>query len=144
MRWLIEEKRRGVLNLTVTATRSYIVEDFEKADLRQISDADVMDLSDVLAVGALEVRPPIGKNGWVLKIRAEDRLGPRLPDDEDAPEGEEDIDLETFEADFIARDPDAAEVFLEAENAHGKASFTKLFNHMLRNVHRPRLAKPKG
>lgn len=136
VRWLIEEKRRGKLDLNVAATRSYVAEDFEEADLSQFSDADAADLSDVLAVGLLEVRPPNGKNGWVLKIRVEDRIGPRLPDDEDAPEGEEEIDLETFEAGFIAPDPDAAEVTLEAENAHAQADFIKIFNHMLRNEHK--------
>ncbi len=134
VRWLIEEQRRGTLQLNVTAARSYEVEAFERADLDQMGE-DAADLNDVLAIGLLEVRPGNGKNGWVLRIRVEDRLGPRLPEDEDAPDGEEEIDLQTFEADFIKPDPDAAEVFLEAENAHGKASFTRLFNHILRNEH---------
>ena len=135
VRWLIEERRHGTLQFDISATRAYVVEDFERADLQQIGD-DREDLNDILAIGILEVRPANGKNGWVLRIRVEDRLGPRLPEDEDAPEGEEDIDLETFEADFIAPDPEAAEVTLDVENAHGKASFTRLFNHMLRNEHR--------
>ena len=134
VRWLIEEQRRGALQLNVTAARSYVVEAFEKADLDQIGE-DVADLNDVLAIATLEVRPPNGKNGWVLRIRVEDRLGPRLPEDEDAPDGEEEIDLQTFEADFIKPDPDAAEVSLEVENAQGKASFNRLFKHMLRNEH---------
>ena len=135
VRWLIEEQRRGTLQLNVTATRSYVVEAFEKADLNQIGE-DVADLNDVLAIATLEVRPANGKNGWVLRIRVEDRIGPRLPEDEDAPDGEEEIDLQTFEADFIKPDPDAAEVSFETESAQGKSSFTRLFNHMLRNEHR--------
>lgn len=135
VRWLIEERRRGTLNLNVAATRSYVAEDFEDADFARISDADVTDLNDVLAVGLLEVRPQNGESGWVLKIRIVDRVGPRLPEDEDAPEGEEDIDLETFQADFIAPDPNAAEVFLEAENEEAQARFTELFDHMIRNRH---------
>ncbi len=134
VRWLMEEQSRGTLQLNVTATRSFVVEAFEKADFDQMGE-DAADLNDVLAVGTLEVRPPNGKNGWVLRIRVEDRIGPRLPEDEDAPDGEEEIDLQTFEADFIKPDPDAAEVSLDVENAQGKASFTRLFNHMLRNEH---------
>jgi hypothetical protein len=134
VRWLIDEQRRGTLQLNVTATRSYVVEAFERADLDQIGE-DAADLNDVLAIATLEVRPANGKNGWLLRIRVEDRIGPRLPEDEDAPAGEEEIDLQTFEADFIKPDPDAGEVSLEAENAHAKASFTRLFNHMLRNEH---------
>ena len=134
VRWLIDEQRRGTLQVNVAATRSYVVEAFERADLAQMGE-DAADLNDVLAIATLEVRSAGGKNSWVLRIRVEDRVGPRLPEDEDAPDGEEGIDLQTFEADFIKPDPDAAEVTLEAENAHAKANFTKLFNHMLRNEH---------
>ncbi len=137
VRWLIDEQRRGTLELDVAATRSYVVEEFERADLNQIGE-DVADLNDVLAIGALEVRSHNGKNGWVLRIRVEDRFGPRLPEDEDAPDGEEEIDLQTFEADFIAPERGEAEVLLEAENAQARANFTRLFNHMLRNEHRSR------
>lgn len=38
VRWLIEEQRRGTLQLKVTATCSYAVEAFEKADLEQIGE----------------------------------------------------------------------------------------------------------
>ena len=70
VRWLIEEQRRGVLQLNVTAARSYVVEAFEKPDLDQIGE-DVADLNDILAIATLEVRPANGKNGWVLRIRVE-------------------------------------------------------------------------
>jgi hypothetical protein len=136
VRWLIEEQRRGTLQLNVMATRSYVVEALEKADLDQIGE-EGEDLSDILAIGMLEVSPPAAKDGWVLRIRVEDRIGPRLPEDEDAPEGEEELDLQTFEADFIVPESAIAEVSLEAEDAQAKARFTRLFNHMLRNEHRP-------
>ena len=126
---------RGTLQLRVTATRSYAVEALEKADLDQIGE-EVEELNDILAIGTLEVRLPVPKNGWVLRIRVEDRIGPRVPEDENAPEEEEEIDLPTFEADFILPERGTADVFLEAEDAHAKASFSRLLNHMLRNEHK--------
>ena len=135
VRWLIDEEQRGTLQLRVTATRSYAVEALEKADLDQIGE-EVEDLNDILAIGTLEVRPPVSKNGWMLRIRVEDRIGPRVPEDEDAPEEEEEIDLQTFEADFILPERGTADISLEAEDAHAKASFTRLLNHMLRNEHK--------
>ena len=74
VRWLIEEQRRGTLQLNVMATRSYVVEALEKADLDQIGE-EGEDLSDILAIGMLEVSPPAAKDGWVLRIRVEDRIG---------------------------------------------------------------------
>ena len=118
-----------------SATCSYAVEAFEKADLEQIGE-EGDDLNDILAIGTLEVSPPTPKDGWVLRIRVEDRIGPRLPEDEDAPEGEEELDLQTFEADFIVPERGTAEVSLEAEDTQAKARFTRLLNHMLRNEHK--------
>ncbi len=67
VRWLIDEERRGTLQLRVTATRSYAVEALEKADLDQIGEE--VEVNDILAIGTLEVRLPSRKIGWVLRIR---------------------------------------------------------------------------
>ena len=60
VRWLIDEQRRGTLQFNVTATRSYVVEAFERADLAQMGE-DAADLNDILAFATLEVRPANGK-----------------------------------------------------------------------------------
>lgn len=134
--WLLEEKRRGALGLKTIATRSYIPEGVTNFGSQNVSE-DAGDLSDVLAVGELEVAPPAARDGWTLRIRVEDRLGPRLPDDGDAPEGEQEIDLATFAADFILPERGIAEVELDAADARAKASFTRLFNRMVIDEHRP-------
>ena len=72
-------------------------------------------------------------DGWVLRLRVEDRLCSRLPEDEDAPEGEEDIDLATFEAEFIVLERGTAEVSLDAEDAHAK--FNRILKRMLNDSH---------
>ncbi len=134
--WLLEEKRRGTLGLKTIATRSYIPEGVTNLGSQNVSE-DAGDLSDVLAVGELEVAPPAARDGWTLRIRVEDRLGPRLPEDGDAPEAEQEIDLATFAADFILPERGIAEVELDAADARAKASFTRLFNRMVIDEHRP-------
>lgn len=133
VRWLIEEQRRGTLGLNAVATRSYAVE-LANSQLERLGE-DAEDLSDVLAIGLLELRSPAAQDGWVLRIRVEDRLGPRLPEDGDAPEGEEEIDLETFEAEFTKPERGTAEVSLDAEDAHAKAKFSRIFNRILKDKH---------
>ena len=86
-------------------------------------------------IGVLEVTPSSRSDGWVLRIRVEDRLGPRLPEDEDAPEGEEDIDLATFEAEFIVPERGTAEVSLDAEDAHARSKFNRILKRMLNDSH---------
>lgn len=136
VRWLIEEQKRGALGLDVLATRSYVLEDLDKGEWQRMGTGENEAVNDILAVGALEVRPRGQKNGWVLRVRVEDRIGPRLPEDEDAPEDEEEIDLETFQAEFIKPERGTVEVLLDAEDAAAKARFTNLFKHMLLDEHR--------
>jgi hypothetical protein len=138
VRWLLEEQRSGYLPVELRATRRYVSEPLDRPEDVGLGDEDEADLGDVLAVGILEVSPPPGKNGWVLSIRVEDPLGPRTPDDEPVPEGEEEIDLETFEADFIASGRATEEVTLDAETADARAHFEALFANLLRDRHTAR------
>jgi hypothetical protein len=134
--WLLEEKRRGTLDLKIVANRSYIPGEAWNYGSPPISE-DAGDLSDVFAAGELEITPPAAQGGWTLRIRVEDRLGPRLPDDGDAPREEQEIDLATFAAEFILPERGIAEVELDAKDARAKAGFTRLFNRMLTDEHRP-------
>ncbi len=105
-------------------------------DARQIVRCeDAEDVSDGLAVGLLGT-PPAAGDAWSLRIRVEDRLGPRLPEDEDAPEEEEEIDLATFEAEFILPERETAEVLLDAEDARARARFSRFLKQMLTGEHR--------
>jgi hypothetical protein len=136
VRWLIDEQRRGTLDLNVFASRSYMVEAVAQDESQRLGEEESEDLNDILSVGVLEVTPAGQKNGWLLRIRVEDRIGPRLPEDKDAPEDEEALDLETFEAEFITPERGAADIVLHAEDHHAKARFTRLFKEMLRDEHR--------
>jgi hypothetical protein len=135
VRWLLEEQRSGYLPVEVRANRQYVIEPLERPEDVRLDKEDDADLGDVLAVGILEVFPPPGRNGWVLSIRMEDPLGPRMPDDESVPEGEEEIDLETFEADFISSGRATEDMTLDAETAEARAHFEALFADLLRDRH---------
>ena len=135
VRWLLEEQRSGYLPVEVRATRQYVIEPLDRPEDVGLGNEDQADLGDVLAVGILEVSPPPGKNGWLLSIRIEDPLGPRTPDDEPVPEGEEEIDLETFESEFITPGRATEEMTLDAGTAEARAHFEALFADLLRDRH---------
>jgi hypothetical protein len=135
VRWLLEEQRSGYLPVEVRATRQYVSEPLDRPEDVGLGDEDKADLGDILAVGILEVSPPPGKNGWMLSIRMEDPLGPRRPEDEPVPEGEEEIDLQTFEADFISSSRATEDITLDAETAEARAHFEALFADLLRDRH---------
>lgn len=131
VRWLLAEQRAGRLAFEVQATRRYVSE----AVTTGLGEDQRPDLGEVVAVGVLEISPLSTAAGWLLRIRMEDPLGPRLPDDEPAPEGEEEIDLDTFQAEFVAPGRALEDVTLEANTPQAKARFTRLLNQLLRDRH---------
>lgn len=135
VRWLIEEQRANGRGFSLRATRIYAPSSLTRTEGAGVEDSKNDELTEITAVGLLEVSPPLGNDGWVLRVRVEDRLGPRLPDDEPAPEDEEEIGLGAFFADFIAPDRGTAFVNLEAESPIVRARFEKLLDEIRTKRH---------
>lgn len=134
VRWLRDERRVGALPVDMRATRSYVAQE-SKPRIDDIGGDAAEPLGVITAVGLLEVTPRTDRDGWALSIRVEDDIGARLPEDDSAPEGEEEIDLDTFNADFIVPDRGTAFVSVDVEDAASMARFEELFESMLTNIH---------
>jgi hypothetical protein len=133
--WLLNEQRAGRVTLQVSAWRAYETPEVAERELSLLGDEEREELNDVLEIGLLEVVPPPGSAAWTLRIRFEDDVGPRLPEDEPVPEGEEEIDLQTFYDAFIARPRGTLEVSVEIESAAAKGQFNKVLNMIERDRH---------
>ena len=133
--WLLDEQRRGRRKLEVSASRAYEAPEIAARELSGLGDEERDELSDVLEVGLLEVTPPPGSARWTLRIRFEDDTAQRLPEDEAVPEGEEEIDLETFYRDFIEPPRGTLEVSVEVESPAAKGQLNKILNAILRDRH---------
>lgn len=134
--WLLYEQRAGRHKLTVSASRAYEVPEIADRELAGLGDEDREEFSDVLEIGLLEVTPPPGSPRWTLRIRFEDDVGARLPEDEPVPDGEEEIDLQTFYDAFIDAPHGTLDVSVEVENPAADGHLNKLLNEMLRDRHR--------
>jgi hypothetical protein len=135
VRWLLTEQRAGRLRLEIRATQSYVSRPLDQSENIGLGEDESSDLDEVVAIGVVEVSPPAPNNGWLLRIRMEDPLGPRLPEDEPAPEGEEEIDLETFKAEFVAPGRATEDVSLITETPEAAMHFKSLFDALLRDRH---------
>lgn len=135
VRWLLDEDRLRAFDLLVSATRSYRVGALSGEERAGLRDAEGDELSEISEVGILEVRPRQKPHRWVLRVRVEDDIGPRVPMDEPVPEGEEEIDLPTFQKEFIKANRGIAEVNTEVEGPAAKASLNKLLRAMLTDRH---------
>jgi len=133
--WLMQEERAGRGKLQLAASRAYETPEVAGRELADLGDQERAELSDVLEVGLLEVTPPPGSARWTLRLRFEDDTASRLPEDEPVPEGEEEIDLETFYNAFVAPPRGTMEVSVEVESPAAKGAFTKVLNAIRANRH---------
>jgi len=134
VRWLMQETRDAGRQWRIHATREYVRD--EDADLATFGLSSEADVASLITVGALEAELPGEHPVWRLRIRVEDVVGPHIPDDESVPEGPEEIDLETFEADFVLPDRGTAYVNIEAETEDGIRHFNRLYGQLIRDQHR--------
>ncbi len=137
VRWLIEEERGDRRALQVNASRAYLVEAIPSAhrQRRRLGDEEMEDLTEVTAVGNLEIVPRQKSEGWMLRIRVEDALGQRLP--EDAPEAQiaRDIDITEFYDAYILPGNGTAYVSAEAESPEAWELCQKLLGSIQEDSH---------
>jgi hypothetical protein len=133
--WLFDEERLQAHDLLVSATRCYQAGELGGGKSPWLSEEDREELSEVLEIGLLEVTPRDRPHRWALRVRVEDDIGPRLPEDEPLPEGEEDIDPQTFAEEFIKPGRGLAEVTVEVADDGAKASFDRLLSIILHDRH---------
>jgi hypothetical protein len=135
VRWLLDEDRRDAFGLLVNAMRSYRTGELTSAERGSLDDGEAEGLSETSEVGVLEVRPRHEPHRWVLRIRVEDDIGPRIPEDEPVSEEEEEIDLGAFYEEFIKGNRGTAEATAEVDSAADKASVDRLLGAMIRDIH---------
>ena len=131
--WIREEVDKRRSTFTICATREYMID--EDADLQKAELSPESDTASMITNGLLEIRPAGTENGWLLQVQIEDVLGPHTPEDESVPEGPQEIDLETFESEFVKPDQGTAFVTVQAKTAKSKKQFDQMFAEILRDRH---------
>jgi hypothetical protein len=137
VRWLMAERRvaqRPAISAIARRTRE--VREIPIRREVHLGDQEREDLSEIATVATLEIAPVEPGKGWLLSVLIEDEAGPRTPDDNAAPEGEEEIDLDAFYEEFIRPGRGTAYVVAEVQNAAAKGRVTRLLNQIERNLHR--------
>jgi hypothetical protein len=133
VRWLRAEHEAGTSAFKIAGRRKSELRDLPVKREAHLGDAEREDLSEVATVATLEIAPKRTDDGWLLTITAEDELGPRLLDE--AGEGEQDIDLDTFYGNYIRRGGGAVSVNAEVEDSAAKARLDHLLREIETNRH---------
>ena len=137
VRWLLEEEHVKAFDLILNATRSYERGELAPGEEGRLGDAENEELNEVNEVGLLEVMPRKEPGRWTLRVRVVDDIGPGLPEDEPVPSEDEEIDLATFNEEFIVADRGFVEVSAEAKDRAARADLTHLVEAIVRDRHKP-------
>jgi hypothetical protein len=132
VRWILDAARSGREPARIYAERTYVSEQLLRPDSAESGD----DVDAIVAVGTVEIRPTASTESWLLRVQVEDSLGDRLPEDESAPEGPEEIDLEEFWAEFIAPGRGAAYAQLFIETPAARRQFDRFVARLKRKSER--------
>lgn len=118
--WIVQAADEGGSGMDISAWHEYVLDESfvpEKGGYEETS------VREVTPVGSLEVKPEHRPESWILRVRVADELGDRLPADEDAPEGPENIPLGRFWNDFFAPGRGTASIWVSAADPAEKKAF---------------------
>jgi hypothetical protein len=139
--WVIAEHRVFPSSLKTLARRTTEVRQIPaRADLH-LGDEEREDLSEVATVATLEITPAHPSDGWRMTVTVEDEIGPRGPGRGAMVEGDEQIDLETFNSLFIRPERGTATVVAQADDAAAEVRLSSLLASIETNRHGPGVRK---
>ncbi len=135
VKWLMDDAHEGGQGLRVSATRTYLKEEIQGPGEQGLGEEEREDLTEVTAVGQLEVEPAHSADGWCLRVRIEDALCARTPEDVSVSGEPEEIELSIFHKEFIVPDQGTAFVTVDAETEQAWSAFQPLLHEMERDRH---------
>jgi hypothetical protein len=135
VRWLKAEQEAGALPFRITARRRREVEEIPVRDELRLGDVEREDLSEVMTLATLDIEPFHASEGWRLSVVVEDEIGPRISDQITGGEDEQQIDLATFDEEFIRSGRGSANVIIEAENSAAEARLRPLLDAIEKSRH---------
>jgi hypothetical protein len=132
--WLKDDLAAGRRRkLEVRATREYAAEPV--ANLEEAGVSEDAEVAALTTVGILEAKAFGVEDSWVLRVRVEDVVGPHVPEDESVPDLPEEIDLDAFDAEFVAPDRGTTYVTLYADTPKAKKAFDRIFAELITDRH---------
>ncbi len=141
VRWIIAEHRITPSSLKLAARRTTEVRQIPARREFHLGDEEREDLSEIATVATLEIAPSHPSDGWQMTITVEDEIGPRGPGRGTMVEDDEQIDLDTFNSQFIRPERGTATVVAQVDNAAAEARLTSLLASIESNRHAPGVGK---
>ena len=135
VRWVIAEQQAAPSAFRIAARRTKEMREIPIRRETHLGDAEREDLHEIVTIATLEIAPAHASDGWLVTVIVEDEVGPRVPNEGAANEGEQRIDLGTFYNEFIRPGRGNANVMAQVEDSAAEARVTRLLNTIETNRH---------
>lgn len=140
VRWIKAECEIAPSSLRVSARRGQDVREIPLRKEAHLGDEERQDLTEIDTIATLVIAPRYAGEGWRLSVVVEDEAGPRLSESGESGGTEQQIDLGTFEKEFIRPGRGIANVFAEVENDSAREHVSRLVHAIETNRHADREA----
>lgn len=135
VRWVRAECEAAPSSLRVTARRSREVREIPLRQESHLGDQEREELSEIDTIATLEIAPAHAGEGWLLSVVVEDEAGPRLSEGGETAATEQQIDLGTFDKEFIRPGRGIANVIAAVEDESARTHVTRLVDAIETNRH---------
>jgi len=135
VRWVKVECQATPSSLRVTARRSREVHEIPLRQEAHLGDQEREELSEIDTVATLEIAPMHASEGWRLIVVVEDEAGPRLSGGGATGGTEQQIDLGTFDKEFIRPGRGIANVIAEVADESAREHVSRLITAIETNRH---------
>lgn len=144
VRWVKAECEAAPSSLRVTARRSREAREIPLRQEAHLGDEERQDLTEIDTIATLEIAPVHASEGWRLSVVVEDEAGPRVSEASESGEIEQQIDLGTFDREFIRPGRGVANVIAEVENESAREHVMRLVSAIETNRHAKRSPASQG
>ena len=134
-RWVKAECDAAPGTFRISARRRQEVRNIPARAETHFGDEEREDLTEIATIATLEITPLHASDGWLLSVVVEDEAGPRVSEGDTSGETEQQIDLGTFDKEFIRPGRGIANVIAEVEDPTGKEHLARLINAIETNRH---------
>jgi hypothetical protein len=133
--WIMAESRVAPTEFRVSARRAIESRELPTRKEFRLGEEERDDLTEIATVGTLQIAPAHVADGWVLTIVVEDEFGPRILDESEATETEQEIDVDAFYDLFIGPRRGNASAVAEVEGPDAKERLTRLLKDIEMDRH---------
>jgi hypothetical protein len=124
--WIMVETQEAPAEFKVSARRAIETRELPARRELRLGEVERDDLTEVATIGTLQIAPAHAAEGWLITIVVEDEFGPRVLDESEGGEEEQEIGVDAFYDLFIRPRRGSASASAEVDNPDAEEHLSRL------------------